>query len=176
MNEYEFTLKFRLPDASADPEQFIDALAEAGCDDAAVGIGQQGRIALDFTREAASALEAIVSAVQAVKSAIPGAELVEASPDFVGLTDVADLVGCTRQNIRKLMISNLATFPVAVHEGSQALWHLRPVLAWFSETQKRSIDRSLIEVSEVTMKVNIAKETRRLPGGELPKELEMLFA
>jgi len=116
------------------PEQFIDALAEAGCDDATVGIGQQGRIVLDFTREAATALEAIVSTVQAVKAAIPGAELVEASPDFVGLTDVADLVGCTRQNIRKLMINNLATFPLAVHEGSQAIWNLRPMLAWFSET------------------------------------------
>ena len=176
MSEYEFILKFRLPDPKAGSEQFIDALAEAGCDDATVGIGQQGRIALDFNREAATALEAIVSAVQAVKAAIPGAELVEASPDFVGLTDVADLVGCTRQNIRKLMINNLATFPVAVHEGSQAIWHLRPVLAWFSETQKRAIDHSLVEISEVTMKVNLAKETRRLPGASLPRELEALFS
>ena len=176
MSEYEFTLKFRLPDANADPGQFIDALAETGCDDAAIGIGQQGRIALDFTREAASALDAIISAIQAVKAAIPDAELIEASPDFVGLTDVADLVGCTRQNMRKLMVSNLATFPVAVHEGSQAIWHLRPVLAWFSETQKRAIDRSLIEISEVTMKVNIAKEARRVPGAALPRELEALFA
>jgi hypothetical protein len=38
----------------------------------------------------------------------PGAELVEASPDFVGLTDVADLVGCSRQNIRKLMLTHSA--------------------------------------------------------------------
>lgn len=175
MREYEFTLKFRLPDADADPAQFIDALAEAGCDDATAGVGQKGHIALDFSREAASAFDAIVSAVRAVKDAIPGAQLVEASPDLVGLTDVADLVGCTRQNVRKLMISNQATFPVAVHEGSQALWHLRPVLVWFSETQKRSIDPLLIEVSEVTMKVNIAKETRRLPGAGIPKELETLF-
>ena|SRR5690606_25063739 len=175
MSEYEFTLKFRLLDANADPEQFIDALAEAGCDDATVGIGQKGRIALAFNREAANALDAVVSAMKAVKAAIPGAELVEASPDFVGLTDVAELVGCTRQNIRKLMITNLATFPAAVHEGSQAIWHLRPVLAWFSETQKRAIDRSLIEISEVTMKVNIAKEARRVPGAALPRELEALF-
>lgn len=176
MREYEFTLKFRLPDTSADPEQFIDALAEAGCDDAAVGIGQHGRIALDFTREAASAREAIVSAVQAVKAAIPGVELVEASPDFVGVTDVADLIGCSRQNIRKLMVTHADTFPAAVHEGSQAFWHLRPVLLWFAETQQRAIDRALIEVSEVTMSLNIAKETRCLPGAGLPKELETLFA
>ncbi len=175
MSEYEFTLKFRLPDANAEPEQFIDALAEAGCDDATVGIGQPGRISLAFNREAANALAAVISAIKAGKATIPGAELVEASPDFVGLTDVAELVGCTRQNIRKLMITNLATFPVAVHEGSQAIWHLRPVLAWFSETQKRPIDRSLIEIAEVTMKVNFAKEARRVSGAALPKELEALF-
>lgn len=175
MTEYEFRLKFRLPDSDADPAQFIDALAEAGCDDATVGIGQRGRIALDFTREATDALRAILSAVRSVKDAIPGAELIEASPDFVGLTDVADIVGCSRQNIRKLMISNPATFPAAVHEGSQAFWHLRPVLAWFSETQKREIDRALIEVSEAAMKVNIARETRRLSGTGLPKELDAIF-
>jgi len=176
MTEYEFTLKYRLPDAEADPEQFIDALAEAGCDDATIGIGQQGRIALDFTREAASALDAVVSAVHAVKAAIPGAELVEAAPDFVGLTDVAELFGCTRQNIRKLMLGNLATFPAAVHEGSQAIWHLRPVLEWFATTQKRAIDRSLIEVSEVTMRVNIAGQVRRLPGAGFPKQFDSLFS
>lgn len=79
MTEYEFALNFRLPDADADPEQHLAALAEAGCDDTAVGIGQTGRIALDFSREASSAKAAIVSAVRAVKAAIPGAELVEAS-------------------------------------------------------------------------------------------------
>ena len=42
MNEYEFTLKFRLPEPGTDPEKFIGALAETGCDDALVGIGQQG--------------------------------------------------------------------------------------------------------------------------------------
>lgn len=176
MTEYEFTLKFSLAHSSADPEQLLGALADAGCDDATVGVGQPGRIALDFTREAASAFEAVVSAVHAVKRALPGAELSEASPDFVGLTDVAELVGCTRQNIRKLMMGNLATFPVPVHEGSQAIWHLRPILVWFSEHQKREIDPALIDLSEVTMKVNIAKQARRLPGAGIPAEFDRLFA
>lgn len=176
MTEYDFTLKFRLPDANGNPELHIGALAEAGCEDAMVGIGQPGRIALDFTREATSAMAAIVSAVQAVKRAIPGAELVEASPDLVGLTDVAEWVGCTRQNIRKLMLGNRATFPVAVHEGSLALWHLRPVLAWFHEHQQRAIDPALLEVSEATMHVNIANQARRLPGDRARRQLDKLFA
>jgi hypothetical protein len=53
-------------------------------------------------------MNAIFSVVQKVRTAIPVAELVEASPDFVGLTDVADLVGCSRQNIRKLMLTHSA--------------------------------------------------------------------
>lgn len=174
MREYDFILKFRLPDADSDPEQFVDVLAEAGCDDATIGIGQRGRVALNFAREARSALDAVGSAVRDVKRAIPGARLVEASPDFVGLSDVADLLGCSRQNIRKLMITNAATFPVAVHEGTQSLWHLRPVLDWFAETQNRPIDRALIEVSEVTMKVNIASDARRVSG--TTKDVEALLA
>jgi len=35
-------------------------IAAAGCDDAAVGIGQKGRIALEFTRKARTAADAIL--------------------------------------------------------------------------------------------------------------------
>lgn len=176
MQTYEFTLKFRLPTVDADPALCMGALAAAGCDDAAIGIGQRGRIALDFSREAADALSGMLSAVQAVKTAIPGAELVEASPDFVGLTDVADLLGCSRQNIRKLMVANPATFPAAVHEGAQALWHLHPVMVWFAKTQKRTLDRALVEVSEAAMLVNFAKEAQRLPSAGVPNALKRLLA
>lgn len=176
MSEYEFRLKFRLPDANVDPGHFVDALAEAGCDDALVGVGQQGRIALDFTREAHTAFNAIVSAVRNVKKAIPGAQLVEASPDFVGLSDVAEIAGFSRQNMRKLMISNVATFPAAVHEGTPSIWHLASVLSWLREDQKRDVDVVLLEVAQTTMRLNIANETRRLPGVSLPKVLASLLA
>ena len=175
MTNYEFTLKFRLPDAATDPGQFVDALGEAGCDDALVGIGQPGRIALDFSREARSAFEAVASAVMDVRRAIPGAELVEASPDLVGISDVSELAGCSRQNIRKLIINHAATFPLAVHEGSPSVWHLANVLEWLVEKDKRRVDVALMEIAETNMKVNIAKETRRLPGATLPKDLRPLF-
>lgn len=176
MHDYDFTLTFRLPQLDADPEQYLQALTEAGCDDATIGIGQRGRIALDFTRRGQSALAAITSGLQAVKRAIPGVELVEAAPDFVGLTDVAALLGCSRQNLRQLMLHHPQSFPLAVHEGALSLWHLRPVLAWVSATQKRSLDPALVEVAEATMQVNIAKEAHRLPGARLPAALRSLFA
>ncbi len=48
MTEYDFLLRFDLPDPSVNPERFVESLYEAGCDDATVGIGQHGRIALSF--------------------------------------------------------------------------------------------------------------------------------
>src|SRR5208283_848057 len=111
MTEFDFLLKFDLPDPETDPDKFVDALYEAGCDDAAIGIGQHGRVALSFTREATSALEAVASAIADVKKAIPEARLVEATPDLVGLTDIAQILGCSRQNIRKLVVANKSIFP-----------------------------------------------------------------
>jgi hypothetical protein len=169
MHDYEFTLKFRLPEPSADPETHLEALAKAGCEDALVGIGQPGRIALDFTRRARSAFDAIASAVQDVKRAIPGVELVEASPDFVGLTDIADLVGFTRQNMRKLVLGHAATFPPAVHEGNPSLWHLASVLSWLGEAQARPVDGVLLDIARTTMELNVARQARHLPGAVLPK-------
>lgn len=175
MTDYEFTLKFSLPQTGADPAKYIEALAAAGCDDALIGIGQQARIALHFTRTAESAYAAISTALRDIRKAIPKAELIEATPDFVGLTDVADIAGFSRQNMRKLMLNNISTFPVAVHEGKPALWHLAAILTWLGE-QERPVDGVLLDVAKFNMTLNIAKEARKLPGTVLPTELERLFA
>lgn len=126
--EYEFTLKYQLS-GPQDIDALIERLAEAGCDDAVVGIGQPGRLALAFAREGATAQEALHSALADVRRALPQAQLIEASPDLVGLTDVAEVVGVSRQNMRKLMLTHPSTFPAPVHDGSLSLWHLADILA-----------------------------------------------
>ncbi|MBG7622095.1 hypothetical protein I5R65_21695 [Herbaspirillum sp. AP02] len=75
--EHEFTLRFMLgpADAVGDVNDILERLGEAGCLDALVGIGAAGRIALDFSRSAASLEQAIRSAIADVKTAIPTAEL-----------------------------------------------------------------------------------------------------
>ncbi|BCD98845.1 helix-turn-helix transcriptional regulator [Marinagarivorans cellulosilyticus] len=158
MNEYEFTLIYSLPDNDADPDQYIEQLAEAGCDDALIGVGRRGRIALDFIREDKSAALAIVSALKQVKSVIPEARLIEATPDYVGLTEVADIIGCSRQNMRKLTQNHALSFPVPIHEGKAAIWHLFPVLDWFKQRESYKIDSRLIEVSKTAMEINAAKQ------------------
>ena len=51
----EFVLKFQLPADVQPDDALVDALAEAGCDDATVGMGVAGRLALEFDSEADSA-------------------------------------------------------------------------------------------------------------------------
>ena len=126
--EYIFTLKYQLADDDRDPDALVERLGEAGCDDALVGIGQPGRLALEFTREADNADAAVRSALVDVRRAIPSATLIEVAPDLVGLTDVAELIGVSRQNMRKLMLTHPGSFPAPVHEGSASIWHLADVL------------------------------------------------
>lgn len=156
MREYEFALRFTLPPDEAHSDELIERLGDAGCDDALIGIGHAGRIAFEFTRESDSARNAILSAIEDVKRALPEAELVEVTPDLVGVTDVADIVGCSRQNIRKLLVSCTSRVPVPLHEGRSAIWHLAPVLRWLVSEKRYSVSKDLLEISEVTMKVNAA--------------------
>jgi predicted DNA-binding transcriptional regulator AlpA len=156
---YEFILRFKVP-ALEDFDELVEKLGEAGCDDATVGGGIPGRIALDFARDSGSAEEAILSAIENVKRAIPDAELIEASPDYVGLTDIAAIAGMSRQNIRKLAISH-ADFPEPVHSGSAQFWHLLEVLNWLAR-RKYPIANGLVEVARVAMQCNVAKESSRL--------------
>lgn len=162
MKEYDFTLNFSLTDAKLGAEQVLERLGKKGCTDALVGIGQAGRVALHFTRVAPSAFEAVRSALSDVKRALPPAELVEASPDFVGLTDVAELIGFTRQNMRKLFLRHGAAFPTPVHGGNPAIWHLAKVLRWLTDRERYRVDERLLEVAEAAMQLNIAKEAREL--------------
>ncbi|MFG3695085.1 helix-turn-helix transcriptional regulator [Stutzerimonas stutzeri] len=161
--EYTFTLKYQLADDDRDPDGLVERLGEAGCDDALVGIGQPGRLALEFTREAESANAAVRSALADVRRAVPSARLIEVAPDLVGLTDVAEMVGVSRQNMRKLMLANPGSFPAPVHEGSASIWHLADVLTWLQARGSYSLARDVLEVARVALQVNLAKESRRLP-------------
>lgn len=160
--EFEFTLKFTLATDSPSVDELVERLGAEGCNDALVGIGQSGRIALEFTREADSAKQAIFSALADVKRAIPAAKILEVTPDFVGLTEVAELVGVSRQNMRKLALTHKDSFPTAVHEGSATLWHLSPVLKWLSESAHYSIKQSLLDVAHIAMQINLTKEASQI--------------
>jgi len=93
---FEFRMIFKLGSASADPDTLVERLGAAGCDDAVVGIGHPGRIALDFARDACSVKEALVTAIRDVKTALPEAELIEVTPEFAGFADLSELARMSR--------------------------------------------------------------------------------
>jgi len=162
MMEFNFTLKYRLPDAYDDGGMLEQRLVETGCDDALLGIGRPGRMALAFCREADNAGAALASALGDVQRAVPGAELVEVSPDLVGLTDVADLLGVSRQNMRKLMLANPQSFPSPVHEGTTSIWHLADILDWLQARGSGKVTSELAELATAALQLNLAREGRRL--------------
>ncbi len=173
--KFEFGMKFKIGAEGTDPRELVERLGEAGCDDAVIGTGQPGRLALNFTREARSVKAAIISALRDVKRAVPDAELIEVTPDFVGLTDVAELVGVSRQNMRKLMLAYPTTFPAPVHEGSASVWHLAHVLKWLAGRGDYSVEKPLLDIAAMAMQINLAKEARAMDG-PVQKEVQALVA
>jgi hypothetical protein len=174
MPEYEFTLNFNLPDAQSNPEDYLESLATVGCDDALIGIGKRGQIALNFIRESSSAKEAVYSAIAQVVLAIPQAVFLEVSPDFISLTEVAKLLGCTRQNIRNLIVSLEHKSPVPVYNGPPSIWHLADILSGLSQEKNYRIDPVLLELAKVNKDLNIAREWQRVDSAQ-KLELESLF-
>ncbi|PFH04576.1 hypothetical protein BCF11_5360 [Collimonas sp. PA-H2] len=172
--EYTFTLKYQLSAADCDHDQLVERLGAAGCDDALVGVGQVRRIALEFTRESATAEAALLSALADIKRAIPGARLIEATPDFVGLTDVAELLGVSRQNMRKLMVNN-ASFPAPIHDGNVAIWHLADVFAWLTWKGGYQLEQRTVAVAKAAKQINLAREAGQL-APEMRLEVQALFA
>lgn len=160
--EFNFTLRYHLPDTSIDQGVLERRLLDAGCGDALPGIGSVARLALEFCREASSAAEAMRSALADVQRAVPGAELIEVSPDLVGLTDVADLLGMSRQNMRKLLLAHPQTFPAPVHEGRASIWHLADILSWMQARGSQKVSSELAELAAAALQINVAKEQERL--------------
>lgn len=159
MTEYEFILKFRIPHECR-MNDLIEKLGAEGCTDAVIGTGIAGRLAADFCREAEDAETAVETAIGDIKRAVPDAQFIEACPDLVGLTDIADRVDVSRQNMRKMMTAN-SDFPLPVHDGSTTLWHLHTVLDWLTSEKGYDCQKALREIAAATMSVNLRHQASR---------------
>ena len=86
----------------------------------------------------------------------------EVTPDLVGLTDVAEVVGVSRQNMRKLMLVHYLSFPAPVHEGNPSIWHLAEVLSWMQARQTYSFAQEIVDVAKVAMRLNVVRAHERI--------------
>lgn len=167
MNQYDFTLHFKLADSQVNPCIYEDILFEAGCDDAVLGVGQKGLLGLNFIRSSERVVDAIYSAIDNVKSVLADAQLYYISPDVVSLPEIASILNCSRQNVLKLKNSHLATFPFPINtNGKSSLWHLAPVLQWY-QSRNVAVDTSLLEVAEFALYFNLETQNRYLNSDSL---------
>jgi hypothetical protein len=74
MTQFSFTLTVEGADILTD--EALDALLEAGCDDATFGVSD-GVQTGQFDREAPDFAEAVASAIKAVETAVPGTRVVD---------------------------------------------------------------------------------------------------
>jgi hypothetical protein len=93
--EYTFILKYQLDGIDRDPQALVERPGEAGCDDALVGVGAPGRLALEFIREAESADVAMRTALADVRRAVPSARSLAARHQYLALAarSIADALG-----------------------------------------------------------------------------------
>lgn len=159
MKEFNFELIFKLVD-NQDSNEYFDSLFENGCDDATISTGQLGMLSLSFTREAISAAEAVESAINDVKKAIPSAKLVEATPDIVSISEISSILGHSRQYTRKLFNSDTSSLPAPIHIGNPSIWHLSEILDWLKSLgkQENKINENLFELSHITRQINIKRQ------------------
>ena len=159
MKEFNFELIFKLV-ANQDSNEYLDVLFENGCDDATISTGQLGMLSLSFTREAISAAEAVESAINDVKKAIPSAKLVEATPDIVSISEISSILGHSRQYTRKLFNSDTSSLPAPIHIGNPSIWHLSEILDWLKSLgkQENKINENLFELSHITRQINIKRQ------------------
>jgi hypothetical protein len=100
-----------------------------------------------------------------VRTAIPGAVLVQAGPDLVGLTEMAAIFGFTRQNMRKYATGQSGApdvFPAPAILGDPSLWHLAEIVAWLKLNTSVQPPNQVLEVSKAAAKLNFESERKRL--------------
>jgi len=131
MATHSFTLVVEGPDLQSD--EVIDALFDAGCDDALVGRAD-GIQYVDFDREADSLEDAVLSAVVGIEQ-IDGLAVVRiADAGLVSMADIAARTGRTRESIRLLISGERGHggFPAPVTDprSRYRLWRIGEVEQW----------------------------------------------
>jgi hypothetical protein len=125
--DFQFDLIYSIETAGVDPDTITDALVEAGCGDAIVGLGRPGLLGLGFTRSGTDPEEVIAATARKVSNACPAhLRLREVRPDLVSLGEVAARLGVPE------VLLNEAQRPPPSLGG---LYHLADfAVAWRKET------------------------------------------
>jgi hypothetical protein len=116
-------------------EEALDALFEAGCDDAMFS-ERDGQFTAEFDREAASFSDAVLSAVRNVETSGVGARVKRVEPDdLVTAQVIADRLGRSRESVRLLVNGQRGPggfpSPLAHVDAKSKVWRWSEVSEWF---------------------------------------------
>lgn len=167
MAEHNFTLTIQGTFADA----VLDALFEAGCDDAT--ISHKGDLLFaEFDREADSLLDAVLTAIADVES-VEGLRVLHVDPDdLVWASEIAERVGRTRQSVDLLIKGQRGPggFPApASHATRNPLWRWSEVEAWFERYEGRPADTERAAVLGAVNGALLARHSAR--GSQDAKQL-----
>jgi hypothetical protein len=133
---HTFGIAFRVPGADS-LEDYLDALAAAGTDDAGfMGPAVDGTFLAEFDREAPTFESAVATAIEDLLGAVPGLQVLRVTPDdLVTVSAIADRTGRSDESIRLLLRGERGPgdFPPAVgriNEKTQ-IWRWAEVADWF---------------------------------------------
>jgi hypothetical protein len=171
--DHEFTLV--LTGVNELTSEMIDALYEAGCDDATIAI-RSGRPFITFARAASSIKQAILSAINNVEGAGIGAQVLRVDYcNLVTQADIARRIGRTRQLVHQYMMGTRGPggFPGPVCEIAEGtpLWYWCEVAYWLWENDM--IKESALRDAEEVDVINAVLELRwqKLHKPELAEEV-----
>lgn len=160
MPEYEFTL---IIDGDLTGEDTVDALFNAGCDDAT--FGGTGNIGTgDFARAASSLADAIVTAMTAVES-VPGLRVRRVEPDdLVTIPEIAERLGRTAESVRLLANGERGggSFPAPISHliTKHRMWRWSDVAAWAGQLEPEGVrDARVIAAMNAMLELRHVQQT-----------------
>lgn len=162
--EHEFTLV--LKDAVDLTEDVENALFEAGCDDATLSV-RSGRLFLTFARVAESMKDAVLSAINDVREADIGTDVLRVDDcNLVTQADIARKIGRSRQQVHQYVTGTRGPgrFPAPVCEIATGapLWQWCAVAYWLYENGivTEDVFRDAEEVYTINTVLEVANCTR----------------
>ena len=155
---------FTLTGVTARTVGLEDALHAAGCADALVCFYGTA-VYLEFDRERDSLEQAILSAIADIESASAlNARVESVDSALVGLSDIAELTGLTRQAVALLKdgARGSGQFPGPVQrvKGNSPLWRWKTVVGWLVMEGRLAEDSPLVAHATVLDNLNLALQLR----------------
>lgn len=158
---YHFTLT--LSGVTSDTEGLEDALFASGCDDALICFYGTS-VWLEFDRECDTLSKAVLSAIRDIESAGINARVESVDSALVGLSDIAELTGLSRQAIALLKdgARGSRNFPSPVQrvKGNSPLWRWKTVTDWLVSEGRVKADDPLVSNARVLDSLNLALQLR----------------